>query len=454
MNQVPPHNIQVEQAVLCSCILNNEALRETVSQLQPGDFYKTIHQIIFKSILSLHKQKEPVELITLTSQLQQDGNLEKIGGAVFLNRLTDEIPVATNIKSYCKIVKENAAKRRHIEIANAIAKKCYADEPLDQINEYADQSLNQLKSLTKEKKIDIYDSKRMLKEFKKYIKSLRDNRFITGINEIDNRIRGVAGGEVLTIIARAGSFKTAILQNMLKNYVQNSSWGAAFFSLEMPVASLTERYISILEENTGKQIESFYKSESEYSDDIAEMEKRFINSMKNLFVIPAKVSLKEIKSYTQLIEREYGLKMGVIGIDYLGLIDGKGQNEYEAVSRVARGTKDLAKSLNLPVILVSQVSRKGGEGEIEISLDMGRGSGAIEEAADFVLGLWQVEHSTVVVGMPDEITQYDLICRILKNRKGARGSRWKLELDAECFIIGKEAQAYNPPKKTGKSVDI
>ncbi len=139
------------------------------------------------------------------------------------------------------------------------------------------------------------------------------------------------------------------------------------------------------------------------------------------------MSLSDIAGYVQMIEQEKRIKVGVIGIDYLQLIDGKGINEYEVTSRLARQSKDMAKLLNIPAVLLSQVSRKGGDGEVEVSLDMGRGSGAIEEGADFVLGLWQANKGT------EKDPEYDLICRILKNRKGPKGSRWKLSLDPDCL---------------------
>jgi hypothetical protein len=181
---------------------------------------------------------------------------------------------------------------------------------------------------------NIYDSKRMVKEYRKHVSSLRNNRFITGIQEIDNRIRGVAGGEVLTIIARAGSFKTAMLQNLLKNYIDNSAWAAVFFSIEMPVASVAERYFEILDGCTGAEVETMYSDPERISIKQA-AEAEFIKDLKRLFVIPSKISLPDIPKYIGLVESEYQVKVGIVGIDYLGLMDGSGQNEYEMVSRLA-----------------------------------------------------------------------------------------------------------------------
>jgi replicative DNA helicase len=134
-------------------------------------------------------------------------------------------------------------------------------------------------------------------------------------------------------------------------------------------------------------------------------------------------------------------------------MDGPGANTYETISRLATGTKNVAKLLNIPAILLSQVSRKGGSGQSEISLDMGRDSGAIEEGADFVLGLWQHprDESDIDVwaeGLPDGETQIDLICKILKNRKGPAGSTWKLELTAHAMQIGENAWPYQMRAKS------
>jgi replicative DNA helicase len=181
-----------------------------------------------------------------------------------------------------------------------------------------------------------------------------------------------------------------------------------------------------------------------------------VKDLRRFFVIPTRVSLSDIGAYVKLIEAEKDIKVGVIGIDYLGLMDGPGTNTYETISRLAVGTKNIAKLLNIPVILLSQVSRKGGSGQSEISLDMGRDSGAIEEGADFVLGLWQQPRDEKDVdvwaeGLPGEKTQIDLICKILKNRKGSAGTTWKLELAAHAMQIGANAVPFENKRESRKS---
>jgi len=325
------------------------------------------------------------------------------------------------------------------EAAKELSRQSYGSKPEKELQTIVKSVSQYSPELSLKNRVDIsnvYDSVRMIGEYKEYIKNLKQNRFITGINEIDKRIRGVAGGEVLTFIARSGSFKTAMLQNLLKNYIQNSAWAAGFFSIEMPVASLTERYLEILDGSTGKEVETLFRDKSQADIRQAAIE-QFVKDLERLFIVPTRVSLSDIAAYVQLIEREKNIKIGVIGIDYMGLMDGPGISEYEIISRLSTGLKSTAKLLNIPVIVLAQVNRKGGGGTNEISLDMGRGSGAIEEAADFVLGLWQAENDT---------GEKDLICKILKNRKGPVGSRWKLDLIPQTLQIGANAEEYESPK--------
>ena len=303
---------------------------------------------------------------------------------------------------------------------------------------------------------NVYDADRMVEAYKEHIANLKKNRFVLGIPEIDKRIRGVAGGEVLTILARSGSFKTAMLQNLLKNYSQHSAWASVFFSIEMPVASVTERYLQMFDGCTGPEVESMFTDTAAGGMRDAAIG-QLVKDLRRFFVIPTRVSLSDIAAYVKLIETEKNVKVGVIGIDYLGLMDGPGSNTYETISRLATGTKNVAKLLNIPAILLSQVSRKGGSGQSEISLDMGRDSGAIEEGADFVLGLWQHQRDEEdadvwAEGLPDGETQMDLICKILKNRKGPAGSTWKLELAAHAMQIGTNAVPFERKEPSKLSV--
>jgi replicative DNA helicase len=443
-----PNNINAEIAVLGAILVRPEIRPNVKNILEPNDFYSERHQHIYQAELSLNQ----LDVVTLENDLARSGTLEEAGGTEYLSKILDAVSTSAGVEEHAKIIRELSNRRRLIHCCQKTIEQVFQlTNPLDDV---ISSHRNQLSTLTSSNGrclrtgVDIsnvYDAGRMIEAYREYNETLKQNRFKTGIHQIDKQIRGVAGGEVLTIIAPPGSFKTALLQNGLRWYVQNTSLAAIFFSLEMPVSSLAERYHEIISGVTGKDLEEAYTSTAEGAEEHrAFLEAEFTKDLDRLFTIPSKVSVQDIQGYIQLIESEHQLKVGCIGIDYLGLIDGLGKGEYEIVSGIARDIKTTAKMLNLPIILLSQVSRKSGVGDGEIRLDYGRGSGAIEEGADFVLGLWQVERRK---GASEQVEpEYDLICRILKNRKGPKGSRWKLRLDPRTLRFGTNAESFEPPR--------
>jgi replicative DNA helicase len=441
---IMPHNKEVEEGVLAAILTIPEAFNEC-SDLSPKDFYFTEHQKIFDQIKKFRAARMPFCAGEIAKALGSGRN------KTIENLL--EIPPSIDVSGYCKVIRGHHAKRRLIESCNAIVKRCEGVDSAHSTLEYAHKTILSISLGDDDKRAvslsNVYTADRMIESYREYLESLKNNRFVTGFDEIDRKIRGVAGGEVLTIIARAGSFKTALLQNFMLKYTQTSSWGAVFFSIEMPVANVTERFFSMLDGCPGREVEAMFNPT--YNPEVSGASfKQFQRDLKNLYVVDARVSLETIPQYIRLIESNYQTKIGVIGIDYMGLMDSLGDKEYDIISAISKGTKMLAKRLNLPIVILSQVSRKGGDGEVEISLDMGRGSGAIEESADVVFGLWTQEK----VACGDDGQEYDLILRILKNRKGQKGSRWVLDIDAKSFQFGNTATEYKPTKgsRTKKAV--
>jgi hypothetical protein len=286
---------------------------------------------------------------------------------------------------------------------------------------------------------DVFDSGRMLETYRAYVQGLEKAVFKTGIMAIDEKLRGVGPGEVLTVLGRAGSFKTAFAQNLLKNFIHSSKSAACFFSLEMPIPSVTERFLQQSSGLTGAEVEAAFREKVPH---LGRIELRFKEEMAGLFVVPSKIWVEQIPEYLSLIQEKFKVQVGLVAIDYLGLLDGKGLNEYEILSRLARDLKSCAKAINLPMVVLAQVSRKGGSGETDPDLTAARGSGVIEESADFLLALFQEEKSESFIE-----PEYDLICKILKNRKGPRNSMWKLDLNPRTLYLDSEAEPWKPAKK-------
>jgi replicative DNA helicase len=449
-----PHSIEAEQAVFAAMLINPDCRPLVKKQLRSLDFYWEKHRHLADAIFNV----DGGDVIVVLDELRKRGLLGKAGGSEYLISIMDSISTSAGVQYHIDLVKEASLKRQLIILSqNIIDKASSSPMTSEELGHYLRQRLNTIEIRDRfgyRGGVDIanvFTPERCLEEYSSYIQTLKENRFITGIHEIDKRIRGVAGGEVLIIIARAGSFKTAMLQNLLWGYVQNSAWGAIFFSIEMPVASVTERYHTIIRGTPGRDIEELYLATKEGASQIREgLENAFTSELKNLFVVPSRVCVMDIAAYIRLIERQFKVKVGVIGIDYLGLMDGPGQGEYEIVSKLAKDIKGLAKLLNIPVIFITQTSRKAGSGDVEIELDMARGSGAIEESADVVLGLFQVEKSRLSTESREP--DFDLICKILKNRKGKKFSRWLLHLDPSNLRLGPNAEPWEPPKKRRKDV--
>jgi replicative DNA helicase len=358
-----PNNIAAERELLSALLSIPDSINE-IDGLQPSDFYNSMNGKVFDAI-----QKHGQQASLVSKALG-----EKYWGLI--GQLL-EIPCPFSVPVMAKSIKDASVKRQLLDQINAISKRAMSSDTAEKTLQYAYQQIqNLMPSVGHDERTvsmrNVYSAERMIAEYEAYLKNLKNNRFTTGIGEIDKRIRGVGGGEVLTILARAGSFKTALLQNLLKNYVAASSWGAILFSLEMPVASITERYFQILDGASGFEVERMFQGG--LPPDVLEASRnQFKTDLKRLFIVPSKIGLPQIGEYVKLIESQTGIKIGLVGIDYLGLLDMEGDNEYAQVSAVARGVKWTAKSLNLPIIMLSQVSRKGGDGEVEISLDMGRG---------------------------------------------------------------------------------
>jgi replicative DNA helicase len=200
----------------------------------------------------------------------------------------------------------------------------------------------------------------------------------------------------------------------------------------MPVHSVGERYLQAVLKNTGGEIEAAFRADPEIANYMIEAAREHL---KNIIVVRSRPTLKQMERFVEIIENKYKRKVSVVGIDYLGLVSSNSDNEYQHISSVAVETKILSGNLNVPVILLAQTSRKGGDGKARITLDMGRGSGQIEEAADFVFGLWKHE---------DEAGK-KLILSILKNRKGEVGKDFWLHMKPD-FMLFDGCEPWEEPR--------
>jgi len=250
--------------------------------------------------------------------------------------------------------------------------------------------------------------------YQDYVRYSEKNKVKTGFTKIDKYLRGLRCGEVLCILGKAGNAKSALCQNIGHNFAKQSGEPVLFFSLEMPVVSVIERSFQLETGLSGYDVENeTLRLINGEPSKLTMKVKSVFDTLPNFYTIEKSgLTLEQVKNITRYGEGNiYKKKTGLILIDYLSLLDGRGKDIFEQTARLARELKDVAKELNVPVIFLSQVT-KGKTQYDELELDSGRDSGAISEGSDFVLGLWKKDEGEKTI---------DYTLGVLKNRRGKTG---------------------------------
>ncbi len=272
----------------------------------------------------------------------------------------------------------------------------------------------------------IYSLKEAELLYEEYISKIDNCKVKTGYDSVDKKIRGLMPGETMCILGKTSVGKSALLQNIGLNFAKTSGEPVLFFSLEMPITSVYERTLQIESGLTGYEIENAYKRKEK---EIIIKANLVLNDIDSFYIITKTgLNLEQIVHLISFAQQHiYRKKTGLVLIDYLSLVKGSGKDLYEQTSRVARGMKDLAKELDVPVIFLSQVTKAAGEYD-ELHINSARDSGVIDEASDFVLALWKEKDTRTNAG---DIPQ---MLGILKNRKGGLG-KIKIEMDKRTLKI-------------------
>jgi len=262
--------------------------------------------------------------------------------------------------------------------------------------------------------------------YRDYISKIDSCKVKTGYDSIDTKIRGLMPGETMCILGKTSVGKSAFLQNIGLNFAKTSGEPVLFFSMEMPITSVYERTLQIETGLTGYEIENAVKRGD---DDIKVKANLVFNDLPNFYIIAKSgLNLEQISQFISFAEQNIShKKTGLVLIDYLGLVRGSGKDLYEQTSRVARGIKDLAKEMDVPVIFLSQVTKQYTEYD-ELQINSARDSGSVDEASDFVLALWKEKDKR------EEQPDIPQMLGILKNRKGGLG-KIKIEMSKRSLKI-------------------
>lgn len=433
-----PQNKEVEMSVLGVCFLSKTALEKVFEDVNENMFYSDANKKIFKALESLYKNQVPIDATTVKNELENQKNLNAIGGLDYLTEVIDSVTNAANIESYINIIKEKAVRRSLIDASTDIITDTYEeDKDLATTLDKAEQKIALVARARKTSEfITIQDALRKAQE---YLETLAKNKSVitgleTGFYDLDKVTSGLHGGELVIIAARPGMGKTAFALNLVTNAAKTTNKAIAIFNLEMTADQLVNRMISAVGSIEGDKLKTGMLNQNDW--------KKYNEAMSiladtNIYIEDnASISLPEIKAKCRnLSKKEAGLALVVI--DYLQLLTmgGRPESRQVEVSDISRGLKTLALELKVPVVALAQLNR-GVEQRRESKqpkLSDLRESGSIEQDADLVLFIDRADYNEAKTNEEKtNIVPADLI--VAKHRKGSTGLiNLLFELNKSCF---------------------
>lgn len=394
--KLQPQAVELEEAVLGALMLEKDAYTIVSDLLTPESFYEPRYQKIYEAINQLGFNQRPIDMLTVTEQLRQNGTLEEVGGAVFITELTARVQSAAHIEYHARIIAQKSLARRLITFTSHVQTKAFDEaNDIDDLLQEAEGALFEI-SQTQLKR-DVTQIDPVIGEAIRQIQLAANNKsglsgLATGFNDLDKVTSGWQRSDLIIIAARPAMGKTAFVLSMAKNMAVDLNTPVAIFSLEMSNVQLVNRLISNVCEIEGEKIKSGRLSDMEWD--------QLNTRIKNLYQAPLYIddtpslSISELRTKARRLVRERDVKM--ILIDYLQLMNASGMkfgSREQEVSTISRNLKALAKELNIPIIALSQLNRstETREDKRPVLSDL-RESGAIEQDADIVCFIHRPEY--------------------------------------------------------------
>ena len=428
-NLVPPQNLEAEEAVLGSILLEQDSIISVMEFLVPDDFYRVTHQLIFAAMIELNQNSEAIDPITVSEKLRQKNQIDNVGGEAGIIELLDKVPTAANVEFYTQIVLEKSTRRKLIKTSTNIVKNAYQeDETIANVLDTAERDiLSVSEGRNKAGFIPIRDV--LHDAYESLEERSKNNGEVTGIATgyigLDRMTSGLHADELIILAARPSVGKTAFVLNIAKNVAVNLNETVAIFSLEMGAESLVERIICSHASINAGHLKTGKLTDEEYT--------QYFVATGVLAEAPIYIDdtpgirVSEIRAKCRRLKQERN-NLGLVVIDYLQLIEGNGkESRQQEVSEISRNLKKLAKELKVPVIALSQLSRgvEQRQDKRPIMSDI-RESGSIEQDADIVAFLYRDDYYRQEPdenGHVPEVEPNSTIEVIIeKNRSGPRGT--------------------------------
>ena len=394
-NKVPPHDLEAEQAVLGCMLTDKDAVISAVETLTEDDFYREDNKIIYKAILNLYNRAEPIDIITLKSELSAMGKFEAVGGLEYLAELPDKVPTTSNVERY-KIVEEKSTLRTLIKTANDLISLGY--DPTQDVEDIMDSAEKKIFNVMQKRNQTGYSSIKdiLVDSFTELEDLYNRKQHVTGVPtgfiDLDNKTAGLHNSDLILVAARPAMGKSAFALNIATNAAIQANVGVAIFSLEMSKEQMANRILGSVAMVDGNSIRTGRIADDDWIK-LATASGELSQTGIYIDDTPG-ISVMEIRAKCRKLKLEKNI--GLVVIDYLQLVQGsnkKGGSREQEISEISRSLKILAKEINVPVIALSQLSRAPEQRpDHRPMLSDLRESGAIEQDADIVMFLYRDDY--------------------------------------------------------------
>ena len=433
-DNLPPQNIEAEQAVLGAIFLNTDALADAMEYVEADDFYRRSHQLLFQAMVDLNNNSEAIDVLTVQNYLSTNNQLDDVGGVAYIAELATSVPTAANAGYYAKIVEEKSMLRRLISTAtNIITQANNNDEDVPSLLDSAERQIMDVSE--RKNRSGFREIKDVLNEALNDVDRLsQQSEDITGLptgyREFDKMTAGLQPDNLIILAARPAVGKTAFALNIAQNVATSTDTSVAIFSLEMSAESLVNRMLCAEGSINANHLRTGQLDEGEWQNLIVAMGAL---SNTSIFIDDTPgIKMAEIRAKCRRLAKEKG-NLGLVVIDYLQLIEGSNkESRQQEVSEISRQLKKLAKELSVPILALSQLSRgvEQRQDKRPVLSDI-RESGSIEQDADIVAFLYRDDYYERGESKSEEdgddqdslnqdVGEVELI--IEKNRAGARGT--------------------------------
>lgn len=433
--KIPPQNIEAEEAVLGAIMIDQDAIIKVTDILTPVDFYLPAHRFIFEAALKLFERHEPMDIVSITHRMKEDGTLERVGGAAYLTTLVEGVPSSSHIGHYACLVKEKKVLRSVIEAAAEATESAF--NPQKEVEAILDDIEGRIFAISqgsvRQKFVAVKDE---LQSAYERIERLHNGDgalrgVATGFAELDSCLGGLQKSDLIIIGARPSLGKTSLALDIARHASIKAGCVVGICSLEMSREQVIDRLIA-----AESQVALWRLRNGKIQD---ETEFQMIQtgldvlSRAPIFIDDApSPTMLQIKSMARRLQMEHGL--GLLIVDYLQLIHPRtnSDNMVQQITEISRGLKGLARELNVPVIALSQLSREVDKREVKIPrLSDLRESGSIEQDADVVMFLYRKDRDKLNPSLEEKDTAEIIVA---KHRNGALTSvKVKFDTDRVSF---------------------